>query len=1117
MVGMETPKPEPDNVPNGAPYDADEPMLANLWPGEDYRWLRSVVENSSENVTIVDPDGTLRYASPAFGRMLGYDPKEAVGTMNVLDHVHPDDLPHVLEETEKALSEGGITSNRAEYRFRHADGSWRWVESVGTYLLGDPHVGGIVVQTRDVTDRKKAQERLADNERRFSTVISNAHAFAYRCLNEPGYPSEYTSDYVFQLTGYAAEELLVGGTVRFGDLIVEGDRQRVWAEGQEALAERRGFKLRYAIRRRDGHKRHVLDHGQGVYDEDGEVVALEGMIYDVTQLVETEEALKENEERLRSLANSAFEGILITDESVILEANRALIDMMGYELEEIVGRSAVGFVVPEHRDLVRRKIASGDEEPYEIMGARKDGTRLDLEVRGRAYSYRGRDVRVTAVRDITERKRAEEALKESEERFRGTFEDAPIGVALVSLPSSSPDFAPRYLRVNRALCEMLGYSEEELLTMTSFDVTHPQDLEESRARVERLLEEGGSKYTWEKRYIRSDGRVVWAMLNVSLVRDSEGSPSHFVSQYQDVTQRKETEEALRRSEERYRNVVEKQTELVCRFSPNLTLTFVNNAFCRFFGKRSEELVGSRFLDHVYEVDHAYYEEQLVRLNPKSPTSNIEERAFTPGGVRWLQWTDTAIFDVDGRIVEYQSVGRDVTERREAEERLEHQAFHDHLTDLPNRQLFVDRLGHALERTRRQQNRVAVLFMDLDEFKVVNDSLGHEAGDLLLTVVAKRLRRCLRPEDTLARFGGDEFVVLIEAVDDPAQAVQVAERITEELRRPLIMEGRELYVIASIGISLGEARTHDPDGLLREADTAMYRAKDEDRDYTVFDSTMYELALERLELENDLRRAIEQEEFVVHYQPIVRLDDGGEVCKIEALVRWDRPERGLLDPDEFVPVAEESGLVVPMGEQVLEQACRRAVEWQKQFSHSTPLVMCVNLSARQLSRLDLAETVKRVLQETGMEGGCLSLDVTETAYVSTLERHTTVLDRLKAMGVEISIDDFGTIYSSLSYLKRLPAAALKIDKSFVKGLGVELEDTAIVQMIIGLAHTLGMEIIAEGVESEEQARLLKEMGCDFAQGYHFAQPLPPEEIPALLSSDTPPEGRLSGPADPRAEG
>jgi EAL domain-containing protein (putative c-di-GMP-specific phosphodiesterase class I) len=271
---------------------------------------------------------------------------------------------------------------------------------------------------------------------------------------------------------------------------------------------------------------------------------------------------------------------------------------------------------------------------------------------------------------------------------------------------------------------------------------------------------------------------------------------------------------------------------------------------------------------------------------------------------------------------------------------------------------------------------------------------------------------------------------------------------------------------------------------------------------VFDPTMYERALGRLEVENDLRRAIEQEEFVVHYQPIVRLDEEEGVWRIEALVRWDHPERGLLDPDEFVPIAEESGLVVPMGEQVLEQACRRAVEWQRQFPRSTPLVMCVNLSARQLSRPDLVETVERVLGETGMEGGYLSLDVTETAYVSTLTRHRAVLDHLKAMGVEISIDDFGTIYSSLSYLKRLPADAIKIDKSFVKGLGGEVEDTAIVQMIIGLAHTLGMEVIAEGVESEEQARLLKEMGCDFAQGYHFAQPLPPEEIPALLASDTP---------------
>jgi diguanylate cyclase (GGDEF)-like protein/PAS domain S-box-containing protein len=817
-------------------------------PEEDDRWLRSVVEYSSEIVTIVDPDGTLRYANFAWERALGYDSEEAIGTMNVLHYVHPEDLPLVLEESEKALSEGGVATNKAEYRFRHKDGSWRWVESVSTYMLDDPAVGGVVVVSRDVTERKEA------------------------------------------------------------------------------------------------------------------------------------------------------------------------------------------------------------------------------------------------------------------------------------------------------------------------------------------------------------------------------------------------EEALRRSEERYRNVVEEQTELVCRFLPDLTLTFVNDAYRRYFGKSFEELVGSRFLNHVYEADIAYYEEQLVRLSPESPTATLEERALTPGGVRWLQWSDTAIFDGEGRIVEYQSVGRDVTERREAEtrlqeaekryrtlveqipavtyidpvdnpdtslytspqieemlgytpkewhneklwpkrlhpddrervlaaderfeaggsepfreeyrllakdgsvvwvreeavlvrdeagdplywqgiihditerkameERLNHEALHDSLTDLPNRRLFMDRLGQALRRTRRRHNQVAVLFMDLDGFKVVNDSLGHEVGDLLLTVVAQRLGRCLRPEDTLARFGGDEFTVLIEALDDPTQAVQVAERITDELRRPFILEGRELHVAVSIGISLGDARTHDLDGLLREADTAMYRAKDEGGAYAVFDLTMYERTLRRLEVENDLRRAIEQEEFVVHYQPIVRLDDEEGVWRIEALVRWDHPERGLLDPDEFVPIAEESGLVVPMGEQVLEEACRRAAEWQRQFPRSTPLVMCVNLSARQLSRPDLAENVKRVLGETGMEGGYLSLDITETAYVSTLERHRAVLDHLKAMGVEISIDDFGTGYSSLSYLKRLPADSLKIDKSFVKGLGEDVEDTAIVRMIIRLAHTLSLEVIAEGVETEEQVALLKEMGCDMAQGYHFSRPLPPEEIPALLSSDTP---------------
>jgi diguanylate cyclase (GGDEF)-like protein len=393
--------------------------------------------------------------------------------------------------------------------------------------------------------------------------------------------------------------------------------------------------------------------------------------------------------------------------------------------------------------------------------------------------------------------------------------------------------------------------------------------------------------------------------------------------------------------------------------------------------------------------------------------------------------------------------------------------------------------------------VAVLFMDLDNFKSVNDSLGHEAGDLLLVAVAERLKRCHRSEDTLARFGGDEFIVLLEDAQGPDEPVRVAKRIIDELEGPFLLEERELYVRVSIGIAMGKDSTRDPADLLRDADTAMYRAKDEGSGYKMFDPAMHERALGRLEAENNLRRAVEAGEFVVHYQPIVGLQSG-EVFAVEALVRWEHPERGLLGPDEFVPMAEESGLVVLMGEQIFREACLRAKEWQEEYPRNPPLAIFVNLCASQLSRPDLAERVEGILKETRLEGSCLTLDVTETVYVRAIEGNTEALDGLRAMGVRISLDDFGTGYSSFSYLKRLPADAIKIDKSFVRGLGEDVEDTAIVRTTIELAHTFGMEVVAEGVETEEQAALLEEMGCDFAQGFYFAEPLPPEDVPEFLA-------------------
>lgn len=391
----------------------------------------------------------------------------------------------------------------------------------------------------------------------------------------------------------------------------------------------------------------------------------------------------------------------------------------------------------------------------------------------------------------------------------------------------------------------------------------------------------------------------------------------------------------------------------------------------------------------------------------------------------------------------------------------------------------------------------VLFMDLDGFKIVNDSLGHEVGDHLLVLVAKRLRRSLRPEDTLARFGGDEFVVLLEDVEDPGEAVRIAERITNELKRPFVMDGRSFVASVSIGIAQGNARTKSPLDLLRDADTAMYRAKNEHTDHRVFDPAMYERALKRLELESDLRRGVEDQEFVVHYQPIVDLETG-ETWGMEALLRWEHHERGLLEPSEFLSIIEESGLAIPTGEHVLEEACCQAQRWQEQRPFTPPLVVSVNLSAVELERSNLAHVGAEILGKTGLNPRRLSLDVTEATYIRILEERIATLDLLKELGVGVAIDDFGAGYSSISYLKRLPADILKIDRSFVRGVGEVVEDTAIVRMVIDLAHTLGMKVVAEGIEERAHAALLAEMGCDMGQGFYFSRPLLPEAVPEFLA-------------------
>jgi Amt family ammonium transporter len=458
-------------------------------------------------------------------------------------------------------------------------------------------------------------------------------------------------------------------------------------------------------------------------------------------------------------------------------------------------------------------------------------------------------------------------------------------------------------------------------------------------------------------------------------------------------------------------------------------------------------------------------------------------------------TATPFFDDRGSLAGMIGVSTDISERKALEAELVRRASHDLLTGLYNRRVFVDRLGQALLRTRRRKNspKVGVLFLDLDRFKTVNDSLGHEAGDRLLVAVAERFKQQLRPEDVLARFGGDEFAVLLETVENPSEVMRVAQRIGETLREPFSVDDHQVSVSASVGIALGTAHTNDPEGMLREADVAMYRAKEQGPDrYAVFDPAMQTRAEERLELEAELRRALEQGEFALYYQPEVSLHNGSMVG-FEALLRWQHPERGLLKPSAFVPLAEETDLIAPIGTWVLEEACRQAKRWEEEHPPAPPTRIAVNLSSNQLARRGLARTVEEALRRTDLDAHALALDITESLLIGASEHDAQALEALKKMGIRLSLDDFGTGYSSLSYLKRLPVDLVKVDRTFVNGLGGNATDTAVVRMIIELCHALGIEVLAEGVETSDQATLLREMGCDLGQGYYFARPLRSEEL------------------------
>jgi diguanylate cyclase (GGDEF)-like protein/PAS domain S-box-containing protein len=674
--------------------------------------------------------------------------------------------------------------------------------------------------------------------------------------------------------------------------------------------------------------------------------------------------------------------------------------------------------------------------------------------------------------------------------FRDAFEHAVVPMALIA-----PD--GKHLRVNGALCELADRPAEELMARSWQLITHPADIDALLGHERAALQGDAPSFRLESRLVRPDGEVVWTVQSRVLTSDAAGRPLYFVAQLEDITQRKRLEAALRERERFSRDVLDSLVAPTAVLDADGTIVAVNRAWRR-FGERNggdPEAVGpgASYLDVCERAAtlEALAAAEGIRaiLGGARDEFDMDYSCHPPGEDGWFSLRVTPLSGVDhGAVVCH----IDISDRKRFETQLIEQSVVDPLTGLPNRRSFLERLTEAQAGPGGRD--LAVLFLDLDRFKVVNDSLGHDAGDRLLAAVGARLEEAIRPTDLVARFGGDEFAVLCRSVLSEGQAAAIAERLAQAVAAPFTVDGDEVYVTASTGISLA-ADGLSPEDLLRAADTAMYRAKRWGRPYQVFDEAMQVRSAERLAMESALHRALERNEFRLHYQPAVSIVDG-RVVGIEALLRWEHPDRGLILPAEFIPVAEESGLIVPIGRWVLVEACRQANLWRR-FGRETWLSL--NLSAHQLTAPRLVEEVSAALERTSTDPSRLHLEITESALMADTEGAAGVIRSIKDLGVRVSIDDFGTGYSSLAHLKRLAVDTLKIDRSFVDGLGREPEDTAIVMAVLGMAHSLGLSVVAEGVETEEQLRALRDLGCTTAQGFLFARPEPPESVSRFLAA------------------
>ena len=847
--------------------------------------------------------------------------------------------------------------------------------------------------------------------------------------------------------------------------------------------------------RKDGTQLPVSITRTSIEANGGEIVAF-GIYRDLGSHKHTENALRKSEEKSHTILDHIDDGYYELDGSgKLIALNRALCKILGYAPEELLGMDGRKYLDAENAgklnelfEWIDRGGAPTGAVDWEII--RKDGVRRFVE--GSVSPIRTSDGELEGfrgiLRDVSERRAADDVMR----RQWGAIEASMDGMAIV-------DGGGRVEYANDAIVSIYGYSSAASLLGKSWKMFYSGD---DLTRVdEEILPTVQKTGHWrgEVYGTRQDGTTF--PQEISLTQLKDGGLTVVV---RDITQRHLDEKALRDSQERYALAVRGANDGLWDWNLRTGNIYYSSRWKALIGYADDELGAApdEWLSRVHPDDIEILQAKIsAHVGGASEHFESEHRLrHKDGQYRWLLCRGSALKDQNDVVYRIAGSLSDITDRKQIEERLRHDAFHDALTGLSNRALLIDRLSHALTRVNRRGDYIfAVLFLDLDRFKMINDSLGHTLGDQLLVTVARRLRECVRPDDTVARLGGDEFVVLLDGVQDVEEASTIADRIQKSLMSPISLGDHEVVTSASIGIAASLRKYEHPEQILRDADLAMYRAKTLGKSrQEIFDGDMQHHMLLRFELESDLRGALDRGELSVYYQPIISISDGSVVA-FEALVRWSHPERGMVPPSIFVPIAEETGLVLPIGDWILETACRQLKEWLPNLPADRLVSMHVNLSGRQFRHPDLVENVRATLERVGLEPRRLGLEITESVVMDNAASAAERLEQLRSVGVQLQIDDFGTGYSSLSYLHRFPIDTLKIDRSFIRDMLSDRKNIEIVRSITALAHELGMRVIAEGVETADQLAQLRELGCERAQGHFFCEAVPPNS-PSLFPMD-----------------